>query len=75
MSAKEKASIEECRNEMIVVRKELRGVQRALRKDIEQLDAWLKFLNIAAIPLLLAIGTIILTVVSRVRRKGRAVAD
>ena len=75
LSAKDKASIEEFRNEMIVVRKELRGVQRALRKDIEQLDAWLKFLNIAAIPLLLAIGTIILTVVSRVRRKGRAVAD
>ncbi|MCH8236943.1 MAG: Gldg family protein [Proteobacteria bacterium] len=75
LSAKDKASIDEFRNEMIVVRKELRGVQRALRKDIEQLDAWLKFLNIAAIPLLLAIGTIILTVVSRVRRKGRAVAD
>ena len=75
LSAKDKAAIDGFRNEMIVVRKELRGVQRALRKDIDQLDAWLKFLNIAAIPLLLGIGTIILTVVSRIRRKGRAVVD
>ncbi len=75
LSAEDKAAIEGFRNELIVVRKELRGVQRALRKDIDQLDAWLKFLNIAAIPLLLAIGTIILTVVSRVRRKARAAVD
>lgn len=75
LSPEDRAAIDGFRNEMIVVRKELRGVQRALRKDIDQLDAWLKFLNIAAIPLLLGIGTIILTVVSRVRRKGRAVVD
>jgi len=75
LSAEDKAAIEGFRKELIVVRKELRGVQRALRKDIDQLDAWLKFLNIAAIPLLLAIGTIILTVVSRVRRKARAAVD
>ncbi len=75
LSPGDKAAIDKFRNEMVQVRKELRGVQRALRKDIDQLDAWLKFLNIAAIPLLLAIGTIILTVVGRVRRKARAVVD
>ena len=75
LSAEDKAAIDGFRNEMIVVRKDLRGVQRALRKDIDQLDGWLKFLNIAAIPLLLAIGTLILTVVGRVRRKARAAVD
>ena len=75
LSAEDKAAIDGFRNEMIVVRKDLRGVQRALRKDIDQLDGWLKFLNIAAIPLLLAIGTLILTVVGRVRRRARAAVD
>jgi ABC-type uncharacterized transport system involved in gliding motility auxiliary subunit len=41
------------RKEMLTVRKELRDVQHSLRINLDRLDNWLKFLNIAAIPLLL----------------------
>ena len=41
------------RKEMLTVRKELRNVQHSLRINLDRLDNWLKFLNIAAIPLLL----------------------
>ena len=65
--------MEKARNEMVKIRKELRGVQHELRKDIENLDSWLKFFNIAAIPLVLALGTLIFVVVRRLRRRGGVV--
>ena len=66
--------IDTFRRETVSVRRELRGVQRALRKDIDRLDAWLKFLNIAAIPLLLVAVTLVVAVIRRVRRPARAAA-
>ena len=71
ISAEDKAAIDKFRTEMITIRKELRDVQRALREDIDTLDAALKFLNIAAIPLLLGLGTIVVTAVGRLRRSAR----
>jgi ABC-type uncharacterized transport system involved in gliding motility auxiliary subunit len=73
LSAEDKAAIDKFRSEMIATRKELRDVQRALREDIDRMDGWLKFLNIAAIPLLLGLGTIVATVIGRLRRKVRTV--
>ena len=32
---------------MLTVRRELRDVKLALRQDIDRLDGWLKFVNIA----------------------------
>lgn len=69
LSAEDRAAIDKFRSEMIATRKELRDVQRALREDIDRMDAWLKFLNIAAIPLLLGFGTIVVTAIDRLRRK------
>ena len=54
---------------MVELRRDLRDVQHALRKDIDALDAWLKFFNIAAIPLLLGLGTLIFAVGRRLRRR------
>jgi ABC-type uncharacterized transport system involved in gliding motility auxiliary subunit len=65
----EKKAIDNFRREMISIRKELRGVQFDLRKDIDNLDAWLKFINIAAIPLLLGLGTLVFAVGRRLRRR------
>jgi hypothetical protein len=31
-------------------------VKRALREDIDRLDGWLKFTNIALVPLLIGVG-------------------
>ena len=69
LKSEEKKAIDNFRREMISIRKELRGVQYDLRKDIDNLDAWLKFLNIAAIPLLLGLGTLIFAVGRRLRRR------
>jgi ABC-type uncharacterized transport system involved in gliding motility auxiliary subunit len=71
LSAEDKAAIDKFRSEMLAIRKELRDVQRALREDIDALDALLKFLNIAAIPLLLGLGTIVVMAAGRVRRRAR----
>lgn len=69
LSADDKATIDRFRRETVSIRRELRGVQRALRKDIDRLDAWLKFFNIAAIPLLLVAVTLVVAVIRRVRRR------
>ena len=69
LKPEEKKAIEKFRREMSSIRKELRGVQLELRKDIDRLDTWLKFLNIAAIPLLLGLGTMVFALLGRIRRR------
>ena len=53
---------------MIDVRRQLREVQRALREDIERTGFWVKMLNIALVPLLIAIGGILVLAMRRRRR-------
>ena len=65
--------IGKARERMGAIRKELRGVQHELRKDIDKLDSWLKFFNIAAIPLLLSLGTVVFATLRRFRRRGGVV--
>ena len=65
--------IEKARERMVAIRKELRSVQHELRKDIDKLDSWLKFFNIAAIPLILALGTLVFAMLRRFRRRGGVV--
>lgn len=67
MNAQEKETVDKFRREMTSIRKELRDVQLALRQDIDQLDSWLKFINIAAIPLIL----LIISVIAGTRRQSR----
>lgn len=42
--------------EKVKVRRELRDVQFELRRDIERLQAWIKFINIGLVPLLLSLA-------------------
>lgn len=44
------------RQEKVAIRKDLRDVRRNLRRDIDNLDTKLKFLNIALIPILIGMG-------------------
>jgi ABC-type uncharacterized transport system involved in gliding motility auxiliary subunit len=67
----DKAKAEDYRREMIRLRKELRDVQYELRKDIDDLDALLKFINIAAIPLLLGAIALVWLLIGRARRARR----
>ena len=75
LNSDDKAAIEDFRTQMIVVRKGLRGVQRELRREIDRLDAMLKFFNIAFIPLLLGAAIIVFALFRRTRRKVRVVAE
>ena len=59
---------EEFRNEMVLVRSELRKVQNALRKDIEKLDSILKFFNIFFVPILLVIISLFIGFIQRRKR-------
>jgi ABC-type uncharacterized transport system involved in gliding motility auxiliary subunit len=58
LSDKERAAIEQFTNEMLETRRELRQVKLALGQSIDSLDGWLKFANIALVPLLIAAGGI-----------------
>ena len=55
LTAEQQSEIEDFRAEMIGLRQELRGVQRSLRQDVEALETRLKFLNIWAVPLVIAL--------------------
>ncbi len=71
LRTEQKRALDESRNEIVSIRTELRDVQHELRKDIESLEAWMKFFNIAAMPLLLGLATIAATIISRARRRAR----
>jgi ABC-type uncharacterized transport system involved in gliding motility auxiliary subunit len=68
LTAEETLEIDKFRQEMIMVRSELRKVQNALRKDIEKLDSRLKFFNIFFVPILLIIISLVLSFVERRKR-------
>ena len=70
LSDKDKQAIETFKGEMLQVRSELRSVKAALRRDIDQLDRWLKITNIAAIPLLIGIGGLVFGLMQRRRRSS-----
>ena len=74
LTAKQRQAIEDFRRDIIKVRGELREVRRALREDIDTLDAWIKFLNIAAMPALIALFAIGL-LIARNRRTRRRYAE
>jgi ABC-type uncharacterized transport system involved in gliding motility auxiliary subunit len=70
----QKQTIENFRSELISIRKQLRDVQYALRSEIEWLESWLKAVNIWAMPILVSIIAVVVTVVRRVRRRQRFAA-
>jgi ABC-type uncharacterized transport system involved in gliding motility auxiliary subunit len=75
MTPEQQAELTRFQQERLRIRKELRDVRRSLDVEIQQLGTKLKFLNIALVPLLLAIGAIALAFARRRRlRAGRAAA-
>lgn len=48
-------SIEKFRAEMLDIRRQLRDVQAALRRDIDRLEAVLRFINIGLVPIVVAV--------------------
>ena len=56
LSEKQRKEIEGFQGDYMLVRRQLREVKRELRKDIDRLDGILKFVNIAAVPLLIGLA-------------------
>jgi ABC-type uncharacterized transport system involved in gliding motility auxiliary subunit len=72
LTPEQQAALERFQDEKLRIRKELRQVRRQLDADIESLGATLKFINIAAVPILitlLAVGLL----AWRARRRANAV--
>jgi len=72
LSESDRHAIERFRADMLNVRRDLREVKRALRADIDHLNNWLQFFNIAFVPLLIGAGGIAYAVMQRRRRAGSA---
>lgn len=70
LTDKDRETIEKFKQEMLATRRELRDTKLAMRTDIDRLDAVLKFVNIAAVPLLIGLGAIALAFMRR--RSDRA---
>ena len=69
LTAEDKAALDRFRGQILSVRKKLRDVQLALRTDIDRLQTWVKFINIAAVPLVLGF---VIAAVGMIRHLGRA---
>ncbi len=69
----QQAEIERFKRDLIDTRAQLRDVQHRLRADIDALGTILAFVNIALVPILVAIFALVLAVLRR-RRRARAIA-
>src|SRR5215813_9833656 len=74
LSAEQTKTIEEFRGDIVKTRRQLRDVQAALRSDIGRLKTVLEFLDIALIPIIVALAAIVLGVL-RLRRRGRRITE
>ena len=73
LSPEQEAELKKFVAEKTRVRKELRETQRGLDVEINRLETWLKVLNIAVAPLMVALAGVI--ILSLRRRRKAAVAD
>lgn len=72
LSPEQQAELERFQQERLRIRRELREVRRGLDVEIDRLGTTLKFVNIALVPGLLALGALAITLTRRRRlRAGR----
>jgi ABC-type uncharacterized transport system involved in gliding motility auxiliary subunit len=70
LTTEQRATIDNFRKDLISIRRQLRDVQHALRKDVEALMTRIRIVNIWAVPLLVSVIAVVLAVARR-RRYGR----
>lgn len=71
LSPEQQAEIKKFQQRQAEVNKELRTVRRSLNRDIESLETSLKWINIAGVPLLVAIGGVSLAILKKKRTAAR----
>jgi len=69
LSAEDRRQIESYQRDLLAVRADLRAVQRSLRESLDGLRQRLLFVNIAAVPILVAVLALVLALVRRQRRR------
>jgi len=74
LSPEQEAELKRFTAEKTRVRKELRETERGLNVDINRLGSWLKAINIAIAPLLVAVAGVIILSLRRGRRKDSKIA-
>jgi gliding motility-associatede transport system auxiliary component len=72
VNAAQNEAVETFRTQLLAIRQQLRQVQLAEREDINRLQTWLEFFNIAFIPILVAAAAAVIGAVRLRRRKRRA---
>lgn len=72
VTPEQQKEIDKFRREVISINHQLRDVQHALRRDIERLEAEVKFVNIGLIPLIVGVLAIVLGAVRLARRRHHA---
>jgi len=70
LSADQTKEIDQFRGEMLDTRRQLRGVQAALRENIERLKVILEFFDIALVPIIVVVAAIVMAAL-RVQRRAR----
>jgi len=70
LSPEQKAEIDRFQEQRVATRKELREVQHDLNKDIDRMEAWIKAIDIGAVPLL--VGALAVGMGLRAGRRRRA---
>lgn len=72
LSDEDKQGILNIRSEVVAVRRDLRGVQQALNRDIESLQFWIQLINTIGIPLVILFGALVWAILGRMKvRKAR----
>lgn len=74
LSDEQRQELIDFRRERLEIRKELREVRRSLRQSIETLEARTKFINIVAVPILIAIVGVLVAMARMRRRRQSLVA-
>ena len=73
LSPEQTKAIEQFRGDMVQTRRQLRDVQAALRSNIQELKDGLEFLDIALIPIIVAVVAIVVGAIRLKRRRRRVV--
>ncbi len=73
VDAAQNEAIENFRGQLLATRRQLRQVQLAERLDIDRLQGWVEFFDVAFIPILVALAAVAIGAV-RVRRRQRRTA-
>ena len=71
LTAEQQAELEKFQKERAAIRIKLREVRHQLNHDIEALGSKLKFINILAVPMVLAFGMLVMAGLRYLRRRDR----